>query len=181
VNSVSQRIDRLVAFLGREQPDFVCLQELKGADEKFPLDTIVAAGYHAEVFGQKGYNGVAILSHATKVKSPPVKVVRNFGDGVEDSSARFIAGTWKLENAEERPLTVISAYIPNGQSVGSEKYIYKLEWFQRLRKYLDTHHKPDDLIALTGDFNVAPADIDVYDPVSWREHILPGSDKVCTK
>jgi exodeoxyribonuclease-3 len=171
VNSVSQRIDRLVAFLGREQPDFVCLQELKGADEKFPLDTIVAAGYHAEVFGQKGYNGVAILSHATKVKSPPVKVVRNFGDGVEDSSARFIAGTWKLENAEERPLTVISAYIPNGQSVGSEKYIYKLEWFQRLRKYLDTHHKPDDLIALTGDFNVAPADIDVYDPVSWREHI----------
>ena len=171
VNSVLQRLDRVTAFLAREQPDFLCLQELKGADEKFPHDAVQAAGYRAEVFGQKGYNGVAILTHAQRIKSKPAKVIRNFGDGGDDTSARFISGTWDIGHPGERPLTVMSAYIPNGQSVGSEKYIYKLEWFQRLRKYLDTHHKTNDLVALTGDFNVAPADIDVYDPEGWREHI----------
>ena len=165
VNSVGQRLDRMLAFLEREAPDFLCLQELKGADEKFPMEAVVAAGYQAEVFGQKAYNGVAILS---KIK--PVSVSRNFGDGVEDPAARFISATYEL-GAGIKPLTVMCGYFPNGQSIGSEKYIYKLEWFQRLRKYLDTHHKPDDLLALVGDFNVAPADIDVYDPVVWREHI----------
>ena len=168
VNSVSQRLDRMLAFLDREAPDFLCLQELKGDDGKFPAEAVAGAGYRAEVFGQKGYNGVAILSRLDA--SPAVKVSRNFGDGVDDPAARFIAATYEIPGSA-KPLTVMSAYIPNGQSVGSEKYIYKLEWFQRLRKYLDAHHKTTDLVALVGDFNVAPADIDVYDPVAWREHI----------
>lgn len=165
VNSVGQRLSRMLAFLDRESPDFLCLQELKGADEKFPMAAVVEAGYRAEVFGQKGYNGVAILSRHT-----PVLVTRNFGDGVDDPAARFIAATYELAGCL-KPLTVMSAYIPNGQAIGSEKFIYKLEWFQRLRQYLATHHKPDDLVALVGDFNVAASDIDVYDPVAWREHI----------
>lgn len=168
VNSVAQRLDRMLAFLDRESPDFLCLQELKGADEKFPMEAVVAAGYRAEIFGQKGYNGVAILSRGEFPAA--TKVARNFGDGIDDPAARFIAATYEIPGAA-KPLTVMSAYIPNGQSVGSEKYIYKLEWFQRLRKYLDRHHTTSDLVALVGDFNVAPADIDVYDPVGWREHI----------
>ena len=170
VNSVGQRLDRMLAFLERETPDFLCLQELKGADEKFPMEAVIAAGYRAEIFGQKAYNGVAILS-----KMKPVSVTRNFGDGVDDPAARFLAATYEVDlegkPQSKIPLTIMSSYIPNGQSIGSEKYIYKLEWFQRLRKYLDTHHTPDDLVALVGDFNVAPNDIDVYDPVAWREHI----------
>lgn len=169
VNSITQRLDRALAFLAREKPHFLCLQELKGADDKFPRQAIADAGYRAEVFGQKGYNGVAILTPADSgIKVTEVK--RNFGDGIDDPAARFIAVTARVPGIDS-PLTVMSAYIPNGQAVGSEKYIYKLEWFQRLKKYLEAHHTPDDLIALVGDFNVAPADLDVYDPVAWRERI----------
>lgn len=169
VNSILQRLDRALSFLHREQPDFLCLQELKGADEKFPLAAIEAAGYRAAIFGQKGYNGVAIL---TRIESgfETMAVQKNFADTVEDSAARFLALTAKVPGMKA-PLTVMSAYIPNGQSVGSDKYIYKLEWFQRLKKYLEKHHSPADLLALVGDFNVAPTDLDVYDPIAWREKI----------
>lgn len=160
VNSVVARKERLLQFLKREQPDIVCLQELKCLDEKFPFEEINAIGWQAFTFAQKTYNGVAILS-----RQKPDAIQRGFADGDPDPAARFIC-------ARYGELTIMSAYIPNGSEVGSDKYSYKLHWLERLRNYLDRHHHADDKIALVGDFNVAPADIDVYDPIEWHEQLL---------
>lgn len=107
VNSVRSRLDRLLRWLEKVQPDVVCLQEIKVVDEAFPYEAIGNAGYHAAVHGQKTYNGVAILS-----RSEPVDVQRGLDDGVDDPQARLIA-------AEVDHVWVLSAYVPNGQSVGS--------------------------------------------------------------
>ncbi len=160
VNSISSRLSRAQEFLKRHSPDILCLQELKGLDEKFPFDTFRELGYHAEVFGQKTYNGVAILS-----KEKPLFVMRGFGDGVEDPQSRFI---W----AKYAKMSVGSVYAPNGQAVGAVAYAYKLEWFRRLRKFLETNAKVTESFILAGDFNVAPEDRDVHDPAAWRGSIL---------
>ena len=160
VNSIRARLDRLVAWLASAQPDVLCLQELKCADGEFPLEAIRAAGYHAAVHGQKTYNGVAILA-----KSEPTDVVRGLSDGVEDTHARLIAAT-------VNGVRVLSAYVPNGQQVDSPAYEYKLEWYRRLRRYLDTRHKPGELLVLGGDWNVAPDPIDVWDPAVWEGQTL---------
>jgi len=112
VNSVRARLDRLLAWLHKTQPDIVCLQELKGREEIFPYDAIRAAGYHAAVYGQRTFTGVGILS-----RIEPQNVRRGMEDGVEDAQARFLA-------AEIGKTQVLSAYIPNGQVVGSEQYAY---------------------------------------------------------
>jgi len=160
VNSVGMRKDRILAFLERERPDALCLQELKGVDEKFPVNEVTAAGYHCAVYGQKAYNGVAILT-----RTPPVQVQKNFGDATDDEAARFIAVKLPCD------VWVMNAYCPNGQAPGTEKYAYKLDWFARLRRYLDKNHTRTEKIALVGDFNIAPEDIDVYDPIALKDHI----------
>jgi exodeoxyribonuclease-3 len=160
VNSIAVRLDRLLAFLARESPDALCLQELKTTDEKFPFGPLQDAGYHATVYGQNTYNGVAVLT-----RRKPDAVARGFGDAAPDAEARFLS-------VRLGDVTVMSAYFPNGQAVGSDKYRYKLEWMQRLRAYLDRRHTPGELLALGGDFNVAPADIDVHDPAAWAGQVL---------
>lgn len=160
VNSVGIRLERLGALLKRHEPDVLCLQELKCMDEKFPFSEIEAAGYHAAAFGQKTYNGVALIS-----KKPAENVVRSFKDGVEDPQSRMIAGTFD-------GVTVMSTYIPNGQEVGADKYFYKLNWLARLRRYLDREENPQEPVVVCGDFNVAPGDLDVHDPAAWKEKIL---------
>lgn len=159
VNSINARLDRLLAFLDRESPDYLCLQELKCTEGNYPFEAIKNAGYESAMFGQKAYNGVAILT-----KKPVSVSARNFGDNHSDDSARFIS-------IAADGLTIMSAYVPNGQSVGSEKYQYKLEWLSRAKQFLERHHKQTDKIVLVGDFNVAPDDRDVYDPIAWHEHI----------
>jgi exodeoxyribonuclease III len=165
VNSINVRLERLLALIAREQPDIICLQELKCIDEKFPTEKIQEAGFHCLVLGQKTYNGVAILS-----KEPIKELTRGFQDTGDDSHSRFLGG-------ETFGLSVFSAYVPNGQFVGSEKYAYKLEWLKRLRKYLDLHFGPKDKLVVAGDFNVAPEDIDVHDPDLWHEKILCSSQE----
>ena len=160
LNSVRARLDRLVDWLKSAQPDVVCLQELKCTDAEFPMEAVREAGYHAAVHGQKTYNGVAILA-----KTEPTDVVKGLSDGVDDTHARLIAAT-------VNGVRVVSAYAPNGQSVDSEAYIYKLEWYARLRRYLDTRHKPKEPMALCGDWNVAPEPIDVHDPALWEGQTL---------
>jgi exodeoxyribonuclease-3 len=160
VNSVRARLDRLVDWLKSTQPDVVCLQELKCQDTEFPMEAVREAGYHAAVHGQKTYNGVAILA-----KTEPQDVVKGLSDGVDDTHARLIAAT-------VNGVRVVSVYAPNGQSVGSEQYEYKLQWYGRLRRYLDTRHKPGEPLVLCGDWNVAPADIDVWDPALWEGQTL---------
>jgi exodeoxyribonuclease-3 len=124
VNSIRSRLERLLIWLEKSQPDVVCLQELKATDADFPYGAIREAGYHTAVYGQKVYNGVAILSRVGAAVAH-----RGMDDDVEDPQARFLA-------VEISGIHVISAYAPNGQAVGTESYAYKLQWLQRFRAYL---------------------------------------------
>lgn len=164
VNSIRARLDRLVAFLGRSAPDVVCLQELKVPDGDFPFEAVRAAGYHAAVHGQRTYNGVAILS---RVEAGAVQA--GLGDGEADDQARLIAAT-------VAGVRVISAYGPNGQVVGSDKWAYKLAWLARLRGWLERTAQPDQPLVLCGDFNVAPEDRDAARPEEWRDSVLCHDD-----
>ena len=160
VNSIRQRHDRLLALLARHSPDVVCLQETKVVDADFPAMELRAAGYESATAGQKGYNGVAILARA------PLEDVRaGLRDGGDDDQARLLAAT-------VGGVRVITAYAPNGQKVGSEKYAFKLEWYERLRSYLEREGDAGRPLALAGDFNVAPADLDVHDPALWVGQIM---------
>jgi exodeoxyribonuclease III len=160
LNSIKARLDRLLGWLGRQQPDVVCLQELKVREEDFPFAELRAAGYHAAVLGQKTYNGVAILS-----REEPERIERGMDDGVDDPQARLIAArVWGID--------VVSVYVPNGAELGSDKCAYKLEWTRRLRAWLERHHVASDRLALCGDFNVAPEARDVAEPSAWEDSVL---------
>ncbi len=160
VNSVRARLPRLVPWLEANSPDVVCLQETKVVDEQFPRQYLEDVGYDVVAFGQKTYNGVAILARRS-IRD----VVRGFpGDG-EDAQARAIAATidgWRILNL----------YVPNGAEVGHEKYRMKLAWLERLRAYLDADFDATDRLVVCGDFNVTFDDRDVYDPDEWRDKIL---------
>jgi exodeoxyribonuclease-3 len=160
VNSIRARLPRVTAFLKRVAPDVACLQETKVLDADFPADAFKELGYHATFHGQKTYNGVAILSLA-----PPAEVVKGMGDGEADPEARLVAATIA-------GVRVIDVYVPNGQTVGSPKYAYKLRWLARLRAFLDRNCRADQPLVVAGDWNVAPEDRDVWDPAAWRGQVL---------
>ena len=160
VNSIRARLERLLAWLAKQQPDVLCLQELKVKDEDFPFEALRAAGWQAVAHGQPTYNGVAILS-----RQPLADVRRGLDDEVDDLQARLVS-------ARVGGLTVLSAYVPNGHEVGSDKWDYKLAWLKRLRRHLEKHHRPDEALALCGDFNVAPEARDVCDPAGWEPTVL---------
>jgi exodeoxyribonuclease-3 len=160
VNSIRARQERVLAWLATARPDVVCLQELKVTDDAFPVDAIRSAGYTAVVHGQKTYNGVAILS-----REEAAEPERGFGDGGDDGASRLVA-------ARFGPLHVVSAYVPNGSEVGSDKWAYKLAWLGRLRGWLDRRFAPTELVALCGDFNVAPEARDVRNPEKWEGSVL---------
>ncbi|MSP61969.1 MAG: exodeoxyribonuclease III [Myxococcales bacterium] len=160
VNSVRARLERVLAWLAAAQPDVLCMQEIKVVDDGFPVDEFRAAGYEVALSGQRTYNGVAIAA-----REAPSDVARGLDDGVDDPQARLIAAT-------VGGVRVISAYVPNGQAVGSDKYAYKLEWLARLRAHLDLRYRPDQPLCLAGDFNVAPEAIDVHDPAAWEGQVL---------
>jgi exodeoxyribonuclease-3 len=168
VNSVRSRMDQLVSWLVRAQPDVLCMQETKVEDELFPHAGLAEAGYHAVVFGQRTYNGVAI---ATKLGVDVEDVQRNLDLGDARGSAgaevqcRMIAGT-------VHGVRFVDVYVPNGQAVGSSAYEYKLAWMDRLRTYLEAEHTPGRELVVCGDFNVAPDAIDVYDPGRWENNVL---------
>ena len=132
LNSIRAREERLLSWLSRQSPDVVCLQETKVTDEQFPYDAVKERGYHAAVHGQKTYNGVAILSRE------PIEDIRvGFGDGVDDPQARCICGM-------VQGIRFVSVYVPNGDKVESDKYVYKQAWLERLRAYLDNNPSPGD-------------------------------------
>lgn len=160
VNSVRARKERLLAFLERQKPDVVCLQELKVEDPAFPREDIEGAGFHVETHGQKTYNGVAILS-----RWPISDVQRGMGDEAIDAQARLLAGT-------VQGVRILSAYMPNGGDVGSDKFVYKLAWLDRLEAHLKERYEPSQPLALCGDYNVALDDLDVAKPDAWADSVL---------
>lgn len=160
VNSVLARLPLVLQWLEKAKPDVLCLQETKCVDAKFPAEAFSEIGYVSETYGQPTYNGVAILSrHAM------TDVQRGLHDDEEGAQARLIAAT--VEGVR-----VVNVYIPNGQAVGTDKYIFKLKWMLRLRKFFNTHYSINDQVLLCGDFNVAPEELDVHDPRLWEGRIL---------
>lgn len=160
VNSVNMRLPNLVAWLGETQPDVVLLQELKTVTEKFPLAEIEAAGYQCAVHGQKSWNGVAILS-----KHPIENVMRGLPGDDSDEQSRYIEATIN-------GLRIASIYLPNGNPVGTEKYPYKLAWFDRLIAHAKKLLATEQPIVLGGDYNIIPEARDCYDPVGWLDDAL---------
>ncbi len=158
INSLRKRQGRLFAWLDATKPDVVCLQETKCTDDQFPVLGLQAVGYHSAYHGEKSYNGVAILS-----KDEPRDVRPSLCDEVVDPQARVIAATI-------HHVRVFSIYAPNGQTIGSPAYEYKLHWYQRLRDCIAKEKSAD--VVVCGDFNVAPEDIDVYEPDLWRGAIM---------
>jgi exodeoxyribonuclease-3 len=160
VNSVNVRRERLLRWLAEKQPDVLCLQELKCLDDAFPSAEVLELGYQALLYGQRTYNGVAILA-----KSAIEDVRRGFDDGEDDLEARFVS-------ARVAGLSVLCCYVPNGQELSSPKYLYKQRWLDRLLAHLERHHVPSEPLLVCGDFNIAPEDRDCHDPDGWRDSVL---------
>jgi exodeoxyribonuclease-3 len=164
VNSMKVRLPHVVEWLQNHDPDILVLQEIKQLTENFPAADLEEIGYLSIANGQKTYNGVAVLS-----KSPPGDPVMELPD-FADPQRRVLATT--IDG-----LRVINLYVPNGSEVGSEKYAYKLGWLGALRDWLADEMKRHENLVVLGDFNIAPADADVYDPEKWGDAILCSPDE----
>lgn len=163
VNSIRVRLPHVLDWLAANQPDILAIQETKAVDENFPQAEFTEMDYQAIFCGQKTYNGVAILSKKTArdiVEALP---------GFEDEQKRFQAATYGQTR-------VINIYVPNGAEVGSDKYDYKLKWLKQFVRYLKEELKTYPNILVVGDYNIAPADIDVHNPEAWEGSVLV-SDK----
>jgi exodeoxyribonuclease-3 len=167
INSIRQRMEKLLTWIGNEGPDVLCLQETKVEDTGFPVEALRMRGYEVVMYGQRSYNGVAI---AAKSSLALTDVVRGFGDGEPDEDARLIAAT-------VGGIRVVCVYVPNGQDLTSDKFGFKLAWYKRLRRFLDRTAKTTDSVVVCGDMNVTFDDRDVCDPVKWNGHIHCSSDE----
>lgn len=163
VNSIRAREERVTEWLGLTQPDIVCLQELKVEDNAFPTLVMKSHGYDSVTFGQKTYNGVAILS-----KHPITDVTRGF----DEEDPRDADPQARMITAKTGGITVMSAYFPNGESKTSDKFQYKLRWLERLTTHLQKKLAAGEEFILAGDFNIAPEDIDCHEPLLWNESVL---------
>ncbi len=159
VNSLKVRLPQLTEWAAEAKPDVIALQETKLEDAKFPVDELAAAGYRAVYAGQKTYNGVAILA-----REEPADVITDI-PGLEDPQRRILAAT-------VGGVRVVDLYVVNGKAVGDEKYAYKLDWLAKVRDFLEEELKRHPKLVVLGDFNIAPDDRDVYDPVAWGEEVL---------
>jgi exodeoxyribonuclease-3 len=159
VNSLKVRLPHVAEWLGSACPDVLVLQEIKQLTEAFPVDAFTELGYQSIASGQKTYNGVATIA-----RQPMLDVVTDFPT-LEDPQRRILAVT-------VGDVRVINLYVPNGQSVGSAKYKYKLDWLAALRDWLAGELARHERLVVLGDFNIAPEDRDVYDPVKWGDDVL---------
>lgn len=165
INGVRARIENLVSWLEKVQPDIVCLQELKTVDETFPYLIIQSLGYHVEAFGQQGFNGVAILS-----KQKPEEVMRGLPGDDEDVQSRFIEAVFSIDGGVVR---VASIYLPNGNPVDNPvKYPYKLSWLERLENHARARLLLEEPLILAGDYNVIPQPYDCFDAKVWANDAL---------
>ena len=163
VNSVNAWLPTVLAWVEAASPDVLCLQELKCVDEKFPREPFESLGYNVETHGQKTYNGVALLS-----KSPLSDIRRGLPGDPSDEQARYIEAV--IEGA--RPVRVASIYLPNGNPIGTEKFAYKLAWFERLQRHAAELLALEEALLLCGDYNVIPEPEDARNPKAWTDDAL---------
>jgi exodeoxyribonuclease-3 len=161
VNGIKSRLTALLAWLDREQPDVVCLQELKAIQEAFPIAELTKAGYRALWKGQRSWNGVAVLARDRDV----TERLRELPGDPSDDQSRYL-------EAEVEGLVIASIYLPNGNPQPGPKFDYKLKWFERLIEHVATLVDSSQPVILAGDYNVVPTDFDIYNPKSWRKDAL---------
>lgn len=159
VNSLTVRLPQVLEWLAGEQPEILALQETKIIDEKFPRSQIEAAGYHVVFAGQKTYNGVAVLS-----RTPACDTETDL-PGLADPQRRILATSIGA-------VRVLNLYVPNGQSVTSDKYVYKLDWLEKVTAYVQQQLLVYPQLVVLGDYNIAPEDRDVHDPKLWEGQVL---------
>jgi exodeoxyribonuclease-3 len=164
VNSLRVRLEHVTDWLDQNQPDLLCLQELKMQDVDFPSEEFTKHGYHSVFTGQKTYNGVAILS---KVKLS--NVVMDLPD-FEDPQRRYIAADCPIADGADC-LRIVNVYVPNGQALDSDKFTYKRAWFAKLQAAMRSSLASNPRVVLVGDFNITPSWLDVHDPKKWHGSI----------
>ena len=164
INGIKARIEGAKTWLAAASPDIACLQEIKCVDEAFPADAFEALGYNVSVHGQKGFNGVALLS-----KLPFDEVALRLAGDEEDLQARYLEAVVSVPSGV---LRVVNIYLPNGNPVGTEKFAYKLAWMRRLRERVKALLELEEPLIIAGDFNVIPAPDDVYNPDAWIDDAL---------
>ncbi|MGH8161798.1 MAG: exodeoxyribonuclease III [Gammaproteobacteria bacterium] len=159
VNSLRVRLEQVLAWSGEARPDLLALQETKVSDDNFPLEALNAAGWQVRYTGQRSYNGVAVLSRS------PTEHIADALPAFEDPARRLLA-------VRSGDLVLVNIYVPNGQTVASGKYEYKLAWLAALTRYLSALAREHEQVAVVGDFNIAPEDRDVHDPAAWEGSVL---------
>lgn len=169
VNSIRSRLVHLLGWLRDDKPDIVLLQELKCTEDAFPAMEIEELGYNIAIYGEKSYNGVAILS-----KFPLSDISKGLHGDESDTHARYIEA---LANVPGGAIRVASVYVPNGQEASSDKFSYKLRFLDRLYTHIKKLLEYEEILIIGGDYNIAPEDADVHDPKSWEGSVLT-HDKV---
>ncbi len=164
INGIKARHAGVVEWLKQAEPDIACLQEIKSVDENFPGEEIESLGYNVETHGQKGFNGVAILS-----RLPFDEVNRGLPGDDSDEQARFIEGVFTIG---DKTLRVVSLYLPNGNPVDTEKFPYKLKWMERLNAWAQERLELEEPLVLAGDYNIIPLEEDCWDPKVWADDAL---------
>ena len=168
VNSVRTRISQIINWINEFKPDVLCLQETKVIDDDFPTKPFEELGYQTIIFGQKSYNGVAIIS---KINSENIIKGFHLELGDKDNKKKF-EDQKRLISADINGIKIINVYVPNGSSLNSEKFNYKIEWLKNLSSFIDEFEKKGELICLLGDFNIAPSDKDIHDPKKYEGGIM---------
>jgi exodeoxyribonuclease-3 len=164
INGVRARIENATAWVREAQPDVLCFQEIKSEDAAFPADAFGDLGYNVATHGQKGFNGVALVS-----KLPFDEVIRRLPGDDGDEQARFIEGVFSVKGGVVR---VASLYLPNGNPIGTDKFAYKLAWMKRLEAYAKKHLALEEPFVLAGDYNVIPEPEDARNPEAWTNDAL---------
>ena len=168
VNSIRTRLSQVINWINQVNPDILCLQETKVIDEDFPIEPFEKLGYQVVVNGQKSYNGVAIIS-----KINIENVNKGFiSEPKEENIGKEFIEQRRLISAVINGLKIINVYVPNGSSLDSDKFKYKIEWLRYLSSFLNQQEKEGELICLLGDFNIAPSEIDIHDPAKYDGGIM---------
>ncbi|MBO8233392.1 exodeoxyribonuclease III [Prochlorococcus marinus XMU1419] len=169
VNSIRTRLSQIIDWINQVNPDILCLQETKVIDDSFPFEPFENLGYSVEVYGQKSYNGVAIIS---KIKGDNVQKGFYGSIGDSDQNSEIFQDQKRLISADINGIKIVNVYVPNGSSLESDKFEYKISWLSCLASFLDEQEKKGALICLVGDFNVAPSKLDIHDPKKYEGGIM---------